>query len=231
MAQSTSATADEPVRHRPNPIPCVALFAALSLTGLGCRGLAGSGTAKSEVRTMAGFARVDVAGALALQVDIADGPTAVSVDGDDNLVPNVTTKVEGDTLKVATLLEMSPSLPLVVRVKVPALAGLQFSGAGKADVKGLRGEQFRAEVSGAAAAHLVGAVERVELHLSGAGSLDAGELRAHDAKVVVSGAGGVDVYADRSLDADISGASSIHYGGHPATVTKHVSGVGVLRAK
>ncbi len=180
---------------------------------------------------MTGFARIDVTGALALQVDIADGATEVSVQGDDNLVPNVTTKVEGDTLKVGTLLEMSPSLPLQVRVKVPALASVQFSGAGKADVQGLRGERFQAEVSGAAAAHLVGAVDRVELRLSGAGSLDAGELRTHDAKVVVSGAGGVDVYADRSLDADISGASSIHYGGHPATVTKHISGVGVLRAK
>ncbi|MBI5608782.1 MAG: DUF2807 domain-containing protein [Deltaproteobacteria bacterium] len=188
-----------------------ALLVLLAGAAVGCRGVAGSGAAKSEVRTVAGFARIDVTGALTLQVDIADGPTEVSVHGDDNLVPNVTTKVEGDTLKVGTSMEMSPSLPLQVRVKVPGLRALSFSGAGKADVKGVRGEQFRAEVSGAAAAHLSGRVDRVELNLSGAG--------------------GVDLYADRSLDADISGASSIHYGGHPPTVTKHISGVGVLRAK
>lgn len=47
-------------------------------------------------------------------------------------------------------------------------------------------------------------------------------------RLVMSGAGKADVYASEKLDVDLSGAGSVHYSGNPASVTKHISGVGFV---
>jgi hypothetical protein len=53
-------------------------------------------------------------------------------------------------------------------------------------------------------------------------------LVANDVRAVVSGSGSIFITAARSLDASISGAGAILYGGNPQDVTKSVTGTGAI---
>ncbi|HVY49735.1 MAG TPA: DUF2807 domain-containing protein, partial [Minicystis sp.] len=64
-------------------------------------GTVGSGHAKTETRSVAAFHAVDLSGSLEAEVKVG-APQKVEITGDDNLVPLVTTSVEGGKLSVQT---------------------------------------------------------------------------------------------------------------------------------
>lgn len=112
---------------------------------------------------------------------------------------------------------------------VPALR-IDASGGTSLNVGDLRADTLRVRGSGALSARLGGRVETENVSISGAGSYAAERLVAQNATVSVSGVGTVVVHAERTLDADISGAGVIEYLGNPE-VTKHVSGIGRVQRR
>ena len=59
----------------------------------------GSGKIVSESRPVSGFTKVDLTGYGDLTIDV-NGSEALTIEGDDNIVPLVTTEVRGDTLHI-----------------------------------------------------------------------------------------------------------------------------------
>ena len=107
---------------------------------------------------------------------------------------------------------------------VPALH-IDASGGTSLTVGDLRADTLHVRGSGALSAKLAGRVGTENVSISGAGSYAAERLIAQSATVSVSGVGNVVVYAERTLNADISGAGVIEYIGNP-DVTRHVTGIG-----
>jgi hypothetical protein len=206
----------------------LAMLAAL-LTGLptlGCM-TCGSGVEQREEREVAAFTEIEVGGIFEVRVEI--GPqTRIEVVGDDNIVPKVTTDVEGGILRVASEANLSPKRGILVLIETPQLDRVDSSGASKIQVEGLKGTRFQLEGSGTTDVSLTGTVDTLELEISGTGAVDAFGLRARHVDVDSSGAGRADVQATDTLSADISGAASVRYRGNPSQVRKSVTGAGSI---
>lgn len=187
----------------------------------------GSGDETSETREVGPFSRI-VMGAEAEVVVTVGDEQQVTVRGDDNLVGDVGTAVEADTLEISQPdnVDFEPEAGLVVEISMPELAAVEVSGAGNMSMDDVQGDSFQAEVSGAGNLQATGRVDRVEAEVSGAGDVDFTQLLARDAIVEISGAGDIRVHATESLSASVSGAGDVTYTGDPADVQTDVSGAG-----
>ena len=121
-----------------------------------------------------------------------------------------------------------------VQMHVPKLETkalrIAASGGSALSIAGLRASSLSVEGSGALSASISGNVDEEDVSISGAGTYRAEDLHASRARVSVSGVGNVVLHAERTLQADISGAGVIEYVGDPV-VTRHVSGLGRVRKR
>jgi hypothetical protein len=206
---------------------------ALWILVAGCNrviGVQGSGTAAHDTRRIAGFDSIDVRGAVDAEIVVGSGH-AVSIDGDDNIVPLVKTTTEGSILTIQTEGSFHTHVPLIVHVELPSFNGLVLSGAGHVRVQNVQGGVVVLDVSGDGKITAAGSAHEAQVDLSGAGSIDASALHLERAVVDVTGAGDIDVYASQAVSATISGAGHIRYAGNPPQVDKKVSGVGAVEAR
>ena len=66
--------------------------------------------------------------------------------------------------------------------------------------------------------------------MSGAGGYNAANLRSHSCTISISGVGGAKVFADQTLNAQVSGVGGVEYYGNPSDVQTEVSGLGSIDA-
>lgn len=189
----------------------------------------GSGNRKTEKRDVAAFTSISSSGAFNVEV-VCQKERSLSLEGDDNILPLVTTEVKGATLYLDSKKGYSTKKPIVVRITIPDLDELNSSGAGEFTVTNIKNESVRFKTSGAATITASGETKTLKIDMSGAGSIATANLKADDVNVTMSGAGSADVFAAKKLDASISGAGSITYSGDPV-VTKNVSGIGSIEKK
>ena len=204
----------------------VVVLAAATLAGCGSGGngrIEGSGAAMTETRSVGAFTRVELAGGATVHVH-PGSPQAVTVSGDDNIVPLVTTRVENGTLVVdqEKNRDFATREPLVVDIRAPGLTASVLSGAGSMTVDG---------VSGLGSLDVAGAVLGLHADVSGSGSALLDHLVSKDATVVLSGMGSAHVFATHSLNASVDGMGSVVYGGNPQHVQKQVTGAGAVAAE
>lgn len=189
----------------------------------------GSRNVTTENRDLSGFNSVDVGGVF--QVDItAQKDFAVDIEADDNLIPLITTEVDGGVLKIGTQRRISPSSPVRVHIFAPNIENLEVSGAANVDLNGIDNSDLSVDSSGASKIKIAGETTKLTVDVSGATRVDAEDLTAADAAVDASGASRVSVNVSGSLRTDASGASKIVYSGDPSSVEKKTSGASsVLR--
>jgi hypothetical protein len=186
----------------------------------------GSGVSVTDVRELAPFTSVELAGANTVVIHVG-GPQSVAVTGDDNLVDRVTTVVEDDRLVIDNTGSFTTDAPMRVTVWAPALDAVELSGAGTVTLDGIAGSGFTAELNGDGTVVVSGTVTRATLALAGAGTLDSHKLVATDAVAHLQGTGTIRVHATSTLDATLSGTGTILYQGG-AAVTIHNTGTGTV---
>jgi hypothetical protein len=186
---------------------------------------------KSESRDVGNFSKIDTSGAFELEINAGRPAVRVTVSGDDDIVPEVRTRVKGDVLSIS--LEKTHyymSHRIVIRIDVPKLTSISASGANKISVAGLAGDSFALDGSGSTKATLAGTTGKLSVSVSGAGRVDASDLSAKTADIETSGAGHVDVSASEKLAVSISGAGKVTYSGSPV-ISKSISGAGKISAR
>jgi hypothetical protein len=182
----------------------------------------------TEERTVGDFSRVEVSGSSNVVVEV--GPkSGVTLTCDDNLLPYLITRVDGETLKV----EMASGSYIFktageVRVTTPALRSLSVSGSSDSVVTGIAGDRVEFHLSGSGSIQAAGDVEAVDAKVSGSGDLDLRELTAQEAHVRISGSGNVDMTAHQALVARVSGSGDVTYAGTPERLSTRVSGSGTI---
>jgi hypothetical protein len=187
----------------------------------------GSGKAASEIRTLPAFTAVDLAATNEMTVQVGE-PQQVLIRADDNLLDKVVTQVRAGVLVVSDGGSFTTRSPMSVIVTVPSLQSATLSGTGQLNVTGVDAATFTARLPGTGTLIVSGRAERVDASVSGDGALTLESLLARDATVTVGGTGSVTVHATGSLDATVSGTGAIVYTGHPARVTKNVTGEGSI---
>jgi Putative auto-transporter adhesin, head GIN domain len=186
-------------------------------------GVKGSGTVVKKTLSFSAFSEIehDTVGEMVVTVG---GAQKVEIETDDNILPLLENDVKGDLLKLSNKESINPT-KLVYHITVPSLDVLTLEGVGSAEVKGLKGDKFKTELSGVGSVNLAGEVSDLEAEVTGVGSLEAEELKAKTGTIKVTGVGSAKVNVTESLTARCSGVGGIQYKGSPK-VDKKTEGIG-----
>ena len=239
-------------------LACVAVAVALTWFTLS-RGGGGGGEVTTEVRTVAPFKALDVAGNA--EVTLVQGKDeSVKVEIEARAQPRVRARVENGTLvitggdtrrwwnsifgggrgsvrpRVTVTFKTLDAIALAGSVKLTAaridtpLLRIAASGGTLVRIDDLQAQQLKLSGAGALKATLAGRVVDQSISISGAAEVHADRLASDNASVSVSGAGSVVINAAKTLKASISGAGIVEYYGDP-TVKQSVSGVGRVKRR
>jgi hypothetical protein len=222
----------------------------------GCYGVGGvirgSGTVVSETRDVPTFDGVSLD--YPAVVTIRQGSTqSVTVEADDNFLPQLTTRVVDGRLQIGIIgidwnRRVIPSREVRINLTVKDLGQIDLSSAGTVTVDGLETSVLRISVSGAGSltlSHLAvqtlnvdlsgvgsvtadGTAQTISLDISGLGSFNGAALEAQNTTVDISGMGGATVWVKQHLTADLSGTGSVSYYGSPE-ISRNVSGLGSVK--
>lgn len=189
----------------------------------------GSGVRQMQKRDVPAFTAISTEGAFDITI-VCQKPQNLEVEGDDNVLPLVSTEVSNNVLHVRNLRGYSTRDTVQVRIEVPDIDSLDLKGAGTIDISSIKNEKFGIDSSGAPTIRASGETKALEIDATGAGKIDTHKLRA--AKVVVDskGVSRVEVYAGEQLDATVSGPSQITYRGDPV-VNKRIHGPGSIEKR
>jgi len=212
-------------------------------------GVPGSGVVRSEERRVSGFDAIAIE--YPASIIVRQGKSeSVTIEADDNLLPQLTTEVRNGTLEFKNSEQrwserVNPSDPVFVTITVVDLKRVSFPTAGQMLISSLETDSLAITVSGAGDIDLIdldvgelefslsgagnvfadGTAKELHLRISGLGSFSGDDLETQYANVSISGAGSANVWVEDELDARISGAGSVTYYGNP-DVSKSISGVG-----
>ena len=190
----------------------------------------GSGNVRTEKRDATGFSAVDVSGVF--QVEIVTGNDySVEVQADDNILPLIETKVDGDTLRIEMGDKVSTRSDMIVRITAPNIGRVETTGAAKLTASGISNDSFSINTTGASKVKLSGQTSKLDIEVTGASTVDAEQLSAAVADIQATGASKINVNVSNELHSEASGASKIVYSGDPKTVDNHQSGASSISKK
>lgn len=222
------------------------LIAALLITALSCQ-VSAQGTRKFSV---SGFTRLAMGSAF--KIDVKQGSSfSVTATGRSEDLDDMESAVKGSTLHLGYKNNgwNKNRKTVDISITMPALEGVDFSGASKANVARFSGvKNMEIEVSGASQVTMSLASPKVAVDLSGASSLTltgegdvltgdvsgASSFKGRDfsAKTVnidASGASSAAVVASNTVNAEASGASSIRYSGSAKDIHSSTSGASSVK--
>lgn len=224
-----------------------ASFSACDLTALA--GVSGTGPVVPKEYNLSGFDAVEVSHAFNVIIEQGDS-FQVTVKTHENLVQYLKVDVEGTTLHVGFegIHSLSNS-DSEVYVRMPKLRAVDLSGACDGELRGnwqsesfsvdlsgaseLKGQitagEVKLECSGASSLELAGSSKKTAIEGSGASKFRMDGFSTGDLNIELSGASHASATVNGRLDADLSGASSLHYGGNPTLGTMETSGASSLK--
>lgn len=221
--------------RKPLP-PAWALGAALALLGA-CDGphyeagspVTGSGRLATESRPVQDFTAVAVSAGGHLIIE-QTGLESLEVTAEDNVLPLVRSETRNGRLVLGFPPDVSVTVtrPILFRLTVRELTGIEASGASRVELRGLASPELTLRLSGASRLSATGSVARAWLALSGASRCQAPGLESRVITADLSGASHALVRATDFLEVNASGASFLEYLGSPA-LSASVSGGSFVR--
>ncbi|MES0341496.1 MAG: head GIN domain-containing protein [Candidatus Humimicrobiaceae bacterium] len=230
----------------------VILVSILAVTIISCRGIVrGSGKVTSEDRSVSGFNKVSVSGSGNLHIAQGD-EEFLTIEAEDNILPLITAKVSGDTLKIGfkpgTSISTTKSIEFYLIVK--DLDSISASGSGNIDCLGLTADNLIIKTSGSRNVDMSNLeVNSIALNSSGSGNITLagitdsqsiktsgsikyfGEgLESKSCVINSSGSGELIVSVSDDLNIDASGSIKITYLGSPS-ITQKTSGSASINSK
>ena len=189
----------------------------------------GSGKVQKQRRDVGTFTSIATEGAFDVEV-VCQKPQSLEIEGDDNILPLVSTEVSNNVLHIKSVHGFSVSQPIIVRISAPDLLGIASSGAGNIEVSGLKNDKFEIDAQGAPTMKASGETKVLKIDASGVCKIDTHKLHAARVEVDSKGVSTVEVYAAEQLDVTVSGPSHVIYQGN-AVVNKTVNGPGSVEKK
>lgn len=233
------------------------LVALVSLTALYSfqpwETLKGNGNMKKETREVGSFTGLHTNGSM--NVDISYGTSnSITIEADENLLPFMETTVKNGvlTIKPKDNKNLRSNEKLIVHVSMEKMTEVKLSGSGNVKGNGnfsndgatdfnLSGSgnvdiaagtfgSTSVGISGSGNVHISGNhTNTLEARISGSGNIDCSGLNTDDVKAKVSGSGNIKVFANKSIDAAVSGSGDIYYKGKATNVNMKSSGSGKVR--
>jgi Putative auto-transporter adhesin, head GIN domain len=221
------------VRQKGTKVKRILLLVVLFSLVSGCHRLhdeiPGSGHLQKQKRDVGSFNSISTEGAFDLEI-VCQKPQSLEIEGDDNVLPLITTEVSNNVLHIRSLRAFSVSHHVRLRISLPDLEGISASGAGTIEVSGIKNEKFVIDANGAPTISARGETRVLNIDVNGAGKVDTHKLRAARVVVESKGVSRIEVYAAEQLDATVYGPSHVIYEGS-AVVNKTVNGPGSVEKR
>lgn len=212
----------------------------------------GSGNIKKETRSVSDFTGIALSGNINVELSYGTSNT-ITLEGDDNLLPLIETVVEGENLVVKTKDKtgIKTNKKIRVSVSVARLTNLKVSGSGNITGNGDFSNSGTTDISVSGSGNInvgVGSFNETKINISGSGNItlkgqntnnitakisgsgdiDCSNFSANDVLAHVSGSGNIKVYANKSIDAKISGSGNIFYKGPAGNINLKSAGSGKI---
>jgi hypothetical protein len=205
----------------------------LTVLAAGCHGMGpqirGSGKRELQKRNVSPFTSISTEGAFTIEVT-CQKDLSLEVEGDDNVLPYVTSDVSNNVLRLKNTKNYSTSEPVKFKISVPNLDGFSSNGAGRIDIRGISNDKFEIDANGAPTIIVSGTTKVIDIGANGAVKVDTTKLHAARGVVETNGASHVDLDVTDQLDATVNGPSTITYKGDPV-VNKSVRGPGKVERR
>jgi hypothetical protein len=228
----------------------VALFAITGPLGAGGRFfgcITGSNDRRTDTRTVGSFTGIRLDGSV--DVVLTEGPFAVTVEGDDNLVELVRTTLDGGDLVISNEKCYTSQKPIIVHVTLPRLERVAVNGSG--DVRStsrfasdalsittngsgdialdvVTGE-LKSESNGSGNIVLKGRATTHRVTLNGSGDLNTLELASARVFYRSNGSGDGEVAVGDEVHARLAGSGDLVYHGSPTIEDTDAPGSGEIR--
>jgi hypothetical protein len=188
----------------------------------------GSGTIKTETRAPGAFSRASVLVLADVICRKGDKPS-VTVTGDDNILPLVTTKVQGGKLEIAVSKPVSLSRALKIELETSDLRGLDLASAGSVDMQEVKCPAFDLTVTGSGTVKGAGETDELTVGISGTGEVDLKNLKSKNARISINGTGDGSIFASGVVSVEIMGTGDLVIYGNPTKVNREIMGIGDVR--
>ncbi len=224
-------------------------FVAITNAQWGKR-IKGNGNEVTIERSVGEYDAIALAGWFDVEL-ISGTEGEITLKGESNLLEYIKTEVKGGKLVVKTQkgVNLRPSSwksGILVVVPVESINAVSLSGSGdimsrttlKSDsfetrisgsgdiVLDVEANSVKASMSGSGDIKLNGTASDLDVQVSGSGDINAYGLKADYVKVQVSGSADVEVTANESISARVSGSGDISYKGNPKKIETKSSGSG-----
>ena len=146
---------------------------------------------------------------------VSQQPLGLEIEGDDNILPLITTDISGGVMHIKSKRSFSVNQPIVLKISTPNLEGISASGAGSVEVSDLKNDKFEIDANGAPSIKVSGVTGTINIEANGAGKIDAHKLRADKGTVEANGVAKIEVFARDELKVTVSGPASVIYRGDP----------------
>ena len=210
--------------------------------------VAGNGHTAKESRKIATFGKVTVNGNYEVML-VSGEPGTIKLEGEDNLLPLITTEVKNGTLYIDSkddkFLKPSRNKAITIKVPVQSVTEVVLNGSGTINVRKRIKNDIRAVVDGSGSINLTasntnvtawvlgsgeinieGRTQTLDCRVIGSGTVIATSLEAENVAAIVSGCGDVKANSIKSMKGRISGSGNIAFAGEPAETDLKHSGTG-----
>jgi hypothetical protein len=204
-------------------------------------------SAQEQSRQVSGFNAIASAGPFNVHIKM-DGNESVKVEADADIINDIETVVEGNTLKIQFKEREYRHHNIhkaEVYIEAKSLNSLINSGSGSVKVDGVisadnfkailsgsgnisavvKSENLNAVVSGSGSINLSGSTGDAHMVITGSGEIEGKHLKAQSVVGVITGSGNIYIEAEKSVTGGITGSGSVIYSGN-ASVTSHTTGSG-----
>jgi hypothetical protein len=196
----------------------------------------GSGDIVTKNADVHDFNRVNFSGEGEFMLSQGDEET-VAIATDGNLIKYINVEVREGTLYIWHRERISPSQPILIRVSVKNITGLELAGIVNAEVNKLDIERLKVDVSGLVKLKMqeieadtlgvtlngssefnvtgTGDVTKQEITLNGSNSYKAPKLQSQTTNISLNGSNDVTIWAVETMKIAISGQGNVQYYGSP----------------
>ncbi|MGI4804152.1 MAG: head GIN domain-containing protein [Janthinobacterium lividum] len=225
--------------------PLLFLSALISISLIvGCKSSCekGSGKIASEDRKLESFTKITTSGNF--KIVLKQGPAAIKVSADDNLLKIIETNVSSDELKISTKNEICGEKTLEVDITNPDFQAVKSSGTldlssdGKLNVKDfdmelagvakvnldLTAANVKTLANGSAEINLKGQATANNVTMNGSANLNALDFIVANYKIETRGDAHCKVNVLSQLSVNVSGAGDVQYKGNPAKINNENAG-------
>ncbi len=212
--------------------------------------ITGDGNVVKETRSISSFSEILTEGVV--NVYLSQGSTeSVVVEADNNLIPYIITKSDGDKLIIRTKddLEIDKSTKMNVYVTLKNITRLENNNVGKLETVNqlrlsslkinnnsvgstkldLKCNDLNVDFNSVGNLTLTGEITKISIEHNGVGNVNAEELSADIVKIDNNGVGNAEVNCNKELYMNLNGVGNISYKGNGVVKEMNISGMGKVK--